>query len=105
MTVVVKDEPLVVPPSVRRKAGLKRGDALEFRVSGQVITISPRKPRSSEDLTAHQRAVIERDLSKGLEDVRRGRVQGPFTTHDEFTASLHREAAELQRKKTRRAKR
>jgi bifunctional DNA-binding transcriptional regulator/antitoxin component of YhaV-PrlF toxin-antitoxin module len=38
MTVTVKNKtPLVVPPAVRRLAGLKSGDELEFKVSGQVI--------------------------------------------------------------------
>jgi bifunctional DNA-binding transcriptional regulator/antitoxin component of YhaV-PrlF toxin-antitoxin module len=43
MTVTVKSisTGLVVPPSVRRQAGIKAGDRLEFKVSDGVITIAP----------------------------------------------------------------
>jgi len=35
MTVAVKNKtPLVVPPAVRERAGLKSGDQIEFKVSG-----------------------------------------------------------------------
>jgi bifunctional DNA-binding transcriptional regulator/antitoxin component of YhaV-PrlF toxin-antitoxin module len=33
--------PIVVPEAVRRKAGLRRGEQVEFRVSGRAITIVP----------------------------------------------------------------
>jgi len=44
MTVTVKNKtPLVVPPAVRRRAGFKSGDKLEFKVAGGVVTILPRQ--------------------------------------------------------------
>jgi bifunctional DNA-binding transcriptional regulator/antitoxin component of YhaV-PrlF toxin-antitoxin module len=33
--------PIVIPEAVRRKAGLRRGEKVEFRVSGRAITIVP----------------------------------------------------------------
>jgi bifunctional DNA-binding transcriptional regulator/antitoxin component of YhaV-PrlF toxin-antitoxin module len=40
MTAVVKDKiPLTVPDKVRRRAGFKPGDRVEFRVSHGVVTI------------------------------------------------------------------
>jgi bifunctional DNA-binding transcriptional regulator/antitoxin component of YhaV-PrlF toxin-antitoxin module len=36
--------PIVVPESVRRKAGLRRGERVKFRVAGRSITIIPEKP-------------------------------------------------------------
>jgi bifunctional DNA-binding transcriptional regulator/antitoxin component of YhaV-PrlF toxin-antitoxin module len=40
MTVTVKNKTdLVVPPSVQRRAGIKTGDRLEFKVSSRTITI------------------------------------------------------------------
>jgi len=54
MTVTVKNKtkiPLVVPPSVRRKAGHKNGQDLEFRVSGGVITILPKLPAADDEYT------------------------------------------------------
>jgi bifunctional DNA-binding transcriptional regulator/antitoxin component of YhaV-PrlF toxin-antitoxin module len=47
MTITVKNQDrLVVPPSVQRKAGIKAGDRLEFRVSAGVITITSARARS-----------------------------------------------------------
>jgi bifunctional DNA-binding transcriptional regulator/antitoxin component of YhaV-PrlF toxin-antitoxin module len=40
--------PIVVPEAVRRKAGLRAGQPVEFRVSGRAITIVP-KETSRED--------------------------------------------------------
>jgi bifunctional DNA-binding transcriptional regulator/antitoxin component of YhaV-PrlF toxin-antitoxin module len=89
MTIVVNNKTgLVVPPSVRRQAGIKNGERVEFRVSGGVINIVPRLPSAAAECTPAQRRIIDRDLAKGLA-VRRGRVQGPFASHEEFTASLH----------------
>jgi AbrB family looped-hinge helix DNA binding protein len=45
MAVTVKNKrPIVVPDNVRRKAGLRAGDQLEFKVSGRVIQIVPKPP-------------------------------------------------------------
>jgi bifunctional DNA-binding transcriptional regulator/antitoxin component of YhaV-PrlF toxin-antitoxin module len=35
--------PIVVPEAVRRKAGLRRGEQVEFKVSGRAITIVPKE--------------------------------------------------------------
>ena len=72
---------LTVPPSVRRKAGIKAGDRLEFKASRGLITIQT-KPIDVDNYTAAQRRAIDREIAKGLEDVRRGRVHGPFTAAD-----------------------
>jgi bifunctional DNA-binding transcriptional regulator/antitoxin component of YhaV-PrlF toxin-antitoxin module len=41
MTVTLKErQPLIVPPSVQRKAGIKPGDRLEFTISAGKITIT-----------------------------------------------------------------
>jgi AbrB family looped-hinge helix DNA binding protein len=90
MIVTVKNKsPLVVPPAVRRQAGLRSGDELEFRVSGRVITIRPKVPQATVDeYTPAQRRVIDRGVAKGLEDIRSGRTHGPFTTADAAIAHL-----------------
>jgi bifunctional DNA-binding transcriptional regulator/antitoxin component of YhaV-PrlF toxin-antitoxin module len=51
MTVTVKSKtPLVVPPSVRRRAGLKSGQEIECKVSGGVISIHPKlSPEEEQD--------------------------------------------------------
>ena len=105
MTIIVKNKtPIVVPASVRRRAGLKSGDRLEFRVSGGVITILPKPAvsRGDDKETPAQREVIDRALAEGLDDIKHGRLQGPFSSHKEFIASLHRESHRLSRKKPKR---
>jgi len=51
MTVTLKPKTeITVPKSIRRKAGLKSGDKLEFQVSGRSITIVPKlSPDEVED--------------------------------------------------------
>ncbi|SRR5579883_832038 len=82
MTVAVKNDnktPLVVPSTVRRKAGFKSGEELEFRASGGVITIVPKLPTADDEYTPEQRGVIDARLSKAEDDIEAGRVHGPFT--------------------------
>ena len=66
---------VVIPQSVRVKAGIKIGDLLEARVERGKITFSPK-------------SVVDRAIAEGLEDIRKGRVKGPFDTVEEMLASL-----------------
>ena len=96
MTVVVKSQSdLVVPKSVRRKAGIKTGDRVQFRVSGRVISIVP----SGDEHTGAERRAIDRGIAQSEEDYKEGRSYGPFKTPEAFLASLHAEAAKLRGKK------
>jgi AbrB family looped-hinge helix DNA binding protein len=89
MTVTLKDKnQLVIPPSVQRRAGLKAGDRLEFKVSGGVITITPKLPSADDEYTPEQRRIIESQLAEGLDDIKKGRVSRRFDTVDEMLASL-----------------
>jgi bifunctional DNA-binding transcriptional regulator/antitoxin component of YhaV-PrlF toxin-antitoxin module len=91
MTVAVRNNnktPLVVPPAVRRRAGFKSGEEIEFRASGGVITIVPRLPAADGDYTPAQRRIIDARLAKADEDIRAGRVYGPFDTAEEMAASI-----------------
>ena len=103
MTVTVKSKtPLVVPPSVRRQAGLKIGQQIEFKVADGVISIRPKLPAADDEYTPEQRRIVDAQLAAGLADVKAGRVRGPFSTHGEFIDSLHKEAKKLNRKKSNR---
>jgi AbrB family looped-hinge helix DNA binding protein len=52
MTVVVKSkDELVVPRSVRRQAGIKSGDRVVFKVSGDIINIIPELPTADDEYT------------------------------------------------------
>ncbi len=105
MTVVVtsKDE-LVVPRSVRRKAGIKAGDAVEFKVSGRVISILPKSPSGDDEYTPAQRRAIDAGLAKAEADINAGRVHGPFTAK-EAAAFVERIAKERTGKKFKRSRR
>ena len=103
MTVTLKSKtPLTVPDQVRRRAGLKSGDKVEFKVSGGVITILPKCPTADDEYTPEQRRMIDAQLAEGLADIKAGRVQGPFPSYKEFIASLHKEAKRLSGKNTKR---
>jgi bifunctional DNA-binding transcriptional regulator/antitoxin component of YhaV-PrlF toxin-antitoxin module len=97
MTITVKksNEAVIVPVSVRRQAGIKAGDRLEFKVSGRVITIRPTKAQSSRAAT--RLSGIHREIAKGLEDVRSGRTYGPFDSVEEMAASIESEIGRLRR--------
>jgi len=67
MTIVVNNKTcLVVSPSVRRQAGIKNGDRVEFRVTGGVIKVVPRLPSAADGFTPSQRPAIGRDLAEGF---------------------------------------
>lgn len=94
MTVAVKNNnktPLVVPPAVRRRAGFKSGQDLEFKASGGVIAILPKLPSADDEYTPGERRAIGARLKKSLEEVKRGHTAGPFNTAEEMIASLKRE--------------
>jgi bifunctional DNA-binding transcriptional regulator/antitoxin component of YhaV-PrlF toxin-antitoxin module len=106
MTVTIKNKtPLfTVPDPVRRQAGFKHGDEVEFKVSGGIINIVPKLPSADDEYTPEQRSVIDarlaEGLAEGLADIKAGRVSGPFLTHKEFTTSLHKTTTKATRKQT-----
>jgi bifunctional DNA-binding transcriptional regulator/antitoxin component of YhaV-PrlF toxin-antitoxin module len=92
MTVALKNKPpVVVPAAALRRAGFKRGQDLEVKTSGGIITIRPKLPAADDEYTPGQRRVIDARLKKALEEVKRGQTAGPFNTADEMIASLKRE--------------
>jgi looped-hinge helix DNA binding domain, AbrB family len=76
---------VTLPTSVREKAGLDVGDLLEATVEGNTITLTPK-------------TVVDRELALALEDVKKGRVHGPFSSAKEAIRSLHRETKKLKKK-------
>ena len=69
---------VTLPTSVRHRVGLKVGDLLDAKVERGRITLTPK-------------AVISPGIAEGLEDIKKGRVYGPFTSAEELLHSLHRE--------------
>ncbi len=93
--VVSTKSELVVPRSVRRRAGLKSGQKVEFKVSGGVINIVPKLPVADDEYTPAQRRVIDARLRKA----RKGPYYGPFDSVDEMLASLKRKKPKATRAK------
>jgi len=61
--------------SVRRRVSIKVGDVLEAKAERGKVTFTPK-------------AVVDRAIAEALEDIRKGRVCGPFETAEEMLASL-----------------
>ena len=89
MTVTVKSTSagLTVPPSVRRRAGIKTGDQLEFKVSGGIISIIPKLPSADEEYTPAQRRKIDTQLA----EAKKGPYYGPFDSADDAVRFLSKE--------------
>lgn len=90
MTIAVKNNnktPLVVPASVRRRAGFKSGQEIEFKASGGVITILPKLPNADDEYTPEQRRIIDGQLDAA----ERGPFHGPFKNANEMIAYVKRE--------------
>ena len=81
---------VTLPASVRRRARVAVGDLLEADVQGKKITFTPK--------VVVDRALIEKRLAEGLEDIKKGRVYGPFSSAREAIRSLHREAKRLKKR-------
>jgi AbrB family looped-hinge helix DNA binding protein len=87
MTITVSNKKeLVVPQSVRRQAGIKSGDRLEFKVSGGIINIIPQPPLA-DDYTPTQRKIIDARLA----EARKGPYHGPFDNADDAIKFLKQE--------------
>jgi len=79
--------PLVVPSAIRRKAGFKGGDELEFKAAGGVITISRKLPGAGDEYTPTQRRIIDARLT----EARKGPYRGPFETAEEAIRFIRKE--------------
>src|SRR5258708_5090557 len=101
MTVIAKAKTnLVVPASVRRQAGIKPGDRLEFKVSGGIINIVPKLPTADGEYTPQQRKIIDAELAEGLADLKAGRVVGPFKNGAEIASFLKKQLRSKPAKKS-----
>src|SRR5262245_38737760 len=88
MTIILKEKAdLVVPPSVRRPAGIKAGDRLEFKTSLGMITIVAKPVVAANQYSPRQSRSIDAQLAESLQDVEQGWV-GPFPSVAELERSL-----------------
>jgi AbrB family looped-hinge helix DNA binding protein len=66
---------IVIPKKFHDELGLAPGDYLEVERRGNQLILTPK-------------ALIDKRLAEGLEDIKKGRVIGPFETADEAIQAL-----------------
>jgi|ERR1035441_2908147 AbrB family looped-hinge helix DNA binding protein len=103
---------MTLPTKLRSLAGISEGDLVEaaFQRGKIVITPKPVAGRSNvasadDEYTPAQRRAIDRGIAQSEKEYKEGRSFGPFNTHEEFIASLHRHAPRPREKKIKRAAR
>ena len=77
---------VVIPKRVRQSVAIKIGDFMEAKAEKGKIILTPK-------------FVMDKDVAEGLADYRAGRVYGPFDTHKEMVAFLHKAAKPNKRSK------
>jgi len=91
MTVTLKPKTeITVPKSIRRQAGIKPGDRVEFSVTGSVINI---RPKLSPDEVQDEREIRDPKVRAAIQ-----------ASHAEFVAGKSRRATEFFASRAARAK-
>jgi len=77
---------MTLPSRLRSAVGVSEGDVVEASVHRGKIVLTPRLaidrskfPSADDEYTRAQRRTIDTRLDESLEDVKKGRVYGPFT--------------------------
>ncbi len=101
MTVTLKPKSeIIVPKSIRRKAGIKPGDKVEFSVSGRVISIIPKlTPEELEDQREMRDPKVREHIRKSNADYLAGRSRPA----SEFLSELRAGVPKAKRKRSRSA--
>jgi AbrB family looped-hinge helix DNA binding protein len=80
---------VVIPKEICDQLGIQEGDYLEVTSAAGKVIIKPKKLVDADDvLTPAQRAVIDKGLREAEEDIKAGRVSGPFATVDQLKQHL-----------------
>jgi AbrB family looped-hinge helix DNA binding protein len=86
---------VTIPTSVRRQAGLLKGDMVKFAFQRGKIVITPtvvidrsKFPTADDEYTPAQRRIIDARLAESEADYKAGRSYGPFNTADEMIADM-----------------
>ena len=75
MVTVNEEYQVLIPQNLCEQIGLHVGDELEAKVERGKITLT-------------RKSLVHQAIVEGLEDIKRGRVYGPFDTVDAMLASL-----------------
>ena len=84
---------IVIPAKVRKEAGFEIGDFLKARVERKGEIVFSAQAVVNREKWAH----LPKGIREGLEDIRAGRVSGPFTTHKALMRHLKTAAQQYRR--------
>jgi len=73
---------------MRKAVGVNVGDLLEAKVERGKITLTPKVVVDRGHYTPRQRRIVDARLAKALEEVKQGRLLGPFDTAVDMLSSL-----------------
>src|ERR1019366_2186593 len=86
---------VTIPTSIRRQAGLSKGDLVNFAFHRGKIVITPRLvidrsqfPNADDEYTPAQRRMIDARLDKAEKDLEKGRGFGPSNSAAEMIAHM-----------------
>ena len=106
MSATAKDKtPLIVPPSIRRRAGIRPGAKVEFQATRGAITIRAAGHISDDDddeYTPEQRRAILADARAGLKEIEEGKFYGPFRNGAELGKFVEGEVRKEEARKRKR---
>ncbi len=93
---------MTLPLRLRSAIGISEGDLVEASVQRGKIVLTPKLvidrddfANADDEYTPEQRRAIDARLAKSDEDIRHGRVFGPFKTAGEMAASIEDNIREL----------
>ena len=98
---------MTLPSSFRAALGVTEGSVVELTLKQGKAIMTPKLvvdrsqfPNADGEYTPAQRRAIGRGIAQSEKEYKQGRGFGPFATHEEFVASLHKEAKKLKARKT-----
>jgi bifunctional DNA-binding transcriptional regulator/antitoxin component of YhaV-PrlF toxin-antitoxin module len=80
---------VVIPQHVRDEIGVSVGDVFEAKAEKGRIVFEPK-------------SIVDRGVAESMAEFKAGRSFGPFATHEQFLASLHKEAKKAGTKRRKR---
>jgi bifunctional DNA-binding transcriptional regulator/antitoxin component of YhaV-PrlF toxin-antitoxin module len=89
MTLKLEKAPIVIPDSIRRKAGFRRGESVEFRVSGRTITVIPKQTADELD---DQRDLRDPKIRAAIKKSNQDFLDGKSRPADELLAEITKSA-------------
>ncbi len=91
MTITIqKGGVIVLPPKIKNKPSFKAGKRFDVVFSGGILNIVPELPNADDEYTPRQRRIIDAHLAEAEEDIKMGRVYGPYNNAKEMMKDFYR---------------